>query len=489
MKTKAIIKGWTLFCVLMLLGFSTGCTRNIKPGKPVWAVTHQHMQYTPDKYVIGVGLAKTPRAAEQKAKDQITDTLKKRLSSELMVRGSKLTIASTPALDASCATELLSVLPRVQQVLSWSDAQKTRYYSMVVMDRTELTKSTLAQVKEWDAQSMELVVKASAGASLSPYSSLINLMAAISLRVQAEQLRALLAVLDSTPPPAQKGPSLHELVSRVEDLLGRVHLTAAHGKNLYLNANAQDTTLVLSADLKIEQTSIPFSGCPVVFEAKGIKPISTRVGPAGMATVKLNDLSAHAGQKIIINCHIQADAVLQDSGVDMDDTRFAGLKKILETKSAYFKLRISKPGARKIAIALAETRGGELRQNSRVVELLQHELISKGYNVLAFDELGVQLPKNPSPESMSDAFQGKADLLIYGVAATSLIRKVSPGLSFAKATAQIVLLKVATGKVIIQQTLSTKSPGLDMANASDRAFRSLARKIFAALEEQGGLAQ
>ncbi len=468
-------------------GASTACSRVIKPGRPVWAVSHQHGKYTPDKYIIGVGLASSAKDAKQKATDQIMEDLRTRLAGELKVRGAKLVIAGSPALTPSSAHELLSGLPEAHEVLAWSDTKGDRHYSMVAMNRTELVSSTRAQVKEWDMQGMELVGKAGAGMSDSPYSSLVNLMAATLLRVQTEQQRALLAVIDPSPPPAQKGPSLEELLTRVQDLLGRVRMTATYGKELSLNADAKQAVLVLSVDLKTAQTSVPFSGCPVAFESKGLKPVMTRVDPAGMATGRLQGLAEHAGQTLSVHAHMDGGTMLQDSGVDMDDARFAGIRKIFESKSAEFHLKLIDKRAQKIAIAMAETRGGELRQNSRVVELLQRKLMSKGYNVFAFDELDVQLPQDPTPKTMSEAFRNKADLLIYGVAASSLERKVSHGLVFVKATAQVVLVRVDTGKVLVQKGFSAKSPGMDLASASARAFASLARKIAAALEEQGGI--
>jgi hypothetical protein len=173
--------------------------------------------------------------------------------------------------------------------------------------------------------------------------------------------------------------------------------------------------------------------------------------------------------------------VLSDAGLPAGEARFTSLALLIDAPRARFAIRVNSAKADRVALVIAETRGGQFHPNSHFVDALSAQLAAAGYNVIGLDEMGVQVPADPTPANMALAVAGKADTLVYGVVKAELDSKVAAGLVFSKATAQLVVVEVATRKVKRETKPTTRSPGRDPQSAFDRSLAALAKQVSASL--------
>ncbi len=479
MKNRAILPGWVLLGAACGALLGPGCRPPVKPGRPAWVVARQHREYTADRFLIGVATGASRAEAVAAARADLTGALRERLSMEFEVRGPKLQLAGSAVLRPQRVDDLAAEPSGLKTALTWTSASGKRHAAMAVVAREELASAAREQISAWEDQALELLTRAKARRAKTPYAAVMDLIATLLLRVQAEEQRAMLAAVSQTEPPAAKGPGLGELVAELDRIRSGFRLVAARGNGLAVRADATDVILVLSADLKEGGRSVPMGSMPVRFELppdSGERIISARVDAAGMADVKLSSVSAFAGRKLIVDAHPDGTQMLADAGIEVGDVRFAGLSKRLSQPRTDFELTVTDPAAGKVALIIAETRGGEFQQNSNLSAGLARALTAAGYNVVEFDELDVDLPKEPTPQSMAAVLKDRADFLVYGVANAAIDKQIAAGLVFVKTDCQLMVVRVPSGQVLAELKPSARSPGRDLDSAADRACQAVIRE-------------
>ncbi len=447
-------------------------------------VARQHRDFPPARYLVGIGTGDSVEQAEARARADLVGGIEERVEQEIQIRQPKVTRAGFSALRFGIQGKLVGEPAGLQVAVTWSSSDGRRHATMATIERQEIAAAIAEQIREYEAQCQQLVTGITKNLADSPYTAVLNLLAALLLRSQAEEQRALLAAVSDDPPPASRGSGVGQLVELFETMLAAIELYAARGNGLAVRADATGVALVLGVDWDIGGTRQPMARMPVRFEIP--EPgeecsIRSRVDPAGMATVGIASVRSFAGSGFEVLARIDGTQLLRDAGIEIDDQRFTGLIDMIEKPVARFRLDVTSEKASRVAVIVAETRAGELLHDSRVGEALGRLLTRAGFHVIDLEELQVQIPANPSPESMASLVAGKADMLIYGVVTSEVDKAVTAGLVFARAKGHLIAVQVDTKKTLAEIQPTARSAGRDLASASDRAFELLSRKAFEAL--------
>ncbi len=484
MKTIGFSNGWGLLGLGVWLALAGGCGHTAPAGRPAWVVGRAHRDFPAERYMLGVGTGAGTGEALAAARDDLQQRLLERLELELNIRSPKLAAGGIEALQPSSAAALLAPLPPAEPALKWQSSAGDRHAAMVAIDRQRLTSELAVRVRQHESRALELIGRARGRRSQSPYQAMVDLLTALRLRIEAEHQRALLAAVSPAPPPASRGPSLDELFAELDGMLGAVRLIAGRGDGLAIDPAATDVTLVLAVDLRGAELAAPLARCPVVFELPDpAEParIEARTDAAGMASVELPAVAAFAGKPLAVTARLDPGRMLSDAGAEPGAARWSALRHRLTAKQARFALRVNSAAARRLALVVAETVAGRFRPNSRLLDQLGQRLARDGFRPVDFEQLDIELPQQPTPAAMAGLVRGKAELLLYGAAATELDREVAAGLVFARARSELLLVEVASGRTLAELGPEAKAAGRDLESASDRALDALARKLHRAI--------
>jgi hypothetical protein len=480
MKTIDFSNGWGLLGLGVWLALAGGCGHTAPAGRPAWVVGRAHRDFPAERYLLGVGTGAGTGEALAAARGDLHSRVRERLELELNMRAPKLAAGGIEALRPSSAEALLANLPPAGLALKWRSRDGTRHAAMVAVERQRLANELAGRVRQHENRALELSGRARGRRSESPYEAVVDLLTALRLRIEAEHQRALLAAVSPAPPPGSRGPSLGELFTELDTMLAAVRLIAGRGDGLVIDPAATDVTLVLAVDLRGEDLAVPLARCPVAFELPGpAEParIEARTDAAGMATVELPAVAPFAGRALQITARLDPGRMLRDAGAEPGAARWQALRQRLIAKRARFALRVNSAAARRLALVIAETVAGRFRPHSRLLDQLSRRLARDGFRPVDFDELDIELPQQPTPAAMAELVHGKAELLLYGAAATALEREVAAGLVFARARSELLLVEVASGRTLAELGPEAKAAGRDLESASDRALDALARKL------------
>ena len=464
-----------MVCVLAV--GSSACLKPIM-GRPAWVVGRQHRDFPVERFLVGIGTGESPTQAAEEAKQDLVESLQDIVRQELELRAPRSTTSGFAAVRPS-ALEALAGQPAGLRIgVAWSSSDGLRHAAMAIIDRAEIASAATEQISAWEQQCDKVFSVALAKQAKEPYTALVNLLSGLLLKAQAEEQRALLAAVRPGPPPVSVGPSLGRLVDTVRLGAEALRLTAARGNGLAVRADSKSVALVLGVDQVFGKRRSPVANLPIRFNPPAGKPMSARTDLAGMATGLLPEVSPFAGSRFKVEAHVDGTQVLAEAGIEPGDNRFFSIQAILERPLAIFNLHATAEGAGKLALVIAETVDGQFRSNSKLVAQLTRDFTEAGYHVVDLDELKIELPAEPTPETMAKAVAGPTDFLVYGVVAAEVEHKVAAGLVFSRARAQILAIKVSGAKLLTKLTPDAKSPGRDAQSAADRALTSLGRTVF-----------
>ncbi|MBW1810091.1 MAG: hypothetical protein JRJ87_17980 [Deltaproteobacteria bacterium] len=445
-----------------LVALVSGCLPR-RIGRPAWVVVRQHNEFPAERFIIGVGQGSSRRQAELKA------------------------LEDAGRLIDSSYTGQDPIVPTV--VLNWSSSDGSRHAALATIDRLVFAQDAAKLIYQAEKECLMHVLQAEKvlAAERNLYLGLREYLSALQARARAENQRAFILSIVKEQSKKISGPSISELLQKIDKLLSTVEILVVRGDSQRANASGDlPAALVAGAYLVNGPERFPIKDLPLEFLPPGAKEspaIFATTTEVGTATIQIKGLPVLDKDKSIISVGLNGAKILAAAGVKSDDSRFADLlARINHHKTAFHYFSPGQATIR-VAVIIEETTFGRPVARSQVAKYINRALAEKGFDLVDPNTLSDDLALIETLDEAPEAVKDHADVLVYGNVDADLFKVVNETFLFCQTSGHLRAVQLDSSRLLFAFEKTVKGAGLDEFAACQRAKDSFSNKFIPELVE------